>query len=328
MNTSTASNSLFPDSRLILSAGTLIKASFTERVAAAQGAGFDAISLFPQQYLAARHKEKLSIGDMQEILAEHNMAVDEVDPLLDWFSPGATPSESLMVEIAQALRARSINVASAFVSDRPFDELVARFSDLCQRLAPLGLRADLEFLPWTQVSNLTSALQLLDTVDQPNAGVMFDCWHFFNSGGDMQSLRDLTPQQAARITSVQLNDLPPSLDELNRRQNWLYIKDMLQNAVDSVRVLGLEAFLNVALKAKYSHPAAQKMMRDALCSRLFPGQGVSPVGEVLSILDAKEVRPTIGVEVFNLENYSLSPEKLAQMAMQSCRMLTVHGIKA
>ena len=321
MSTTATNDLMFQGSRLILSAGTITKASFAERVKAAQHAGFDAISLFPQQYLAARRKEKLSIGDMQEILVEHDIAVDEVDPLLDWFSPGATPSESLMVEMAQALDARSMNVASAFVSDRPFDELVTCFGSLCERLAQHGLRADIEFLPWTQVSDLTSALQLLDKVDQPNAGVMFDCWHFFNSGESMEVLHNLTPQQAARITSLQLNDAPRSIDGLSRRQNWLYIKDMFQNAADSIRVLGLDAFLNVAIKAKYSHPTAQKMMKDALCSRLFPGQGVSPVAEILSLLEAKGVRPAIGVEVFNLENYSLPAEKLAQKAMQGYQMV-------
>jgi len=316
MNANPSGESIFPDSRLILSAGTIPRATFSQRVKAAQQAGFDAISLFPQQYLAARRKEKLSIKDMQDILAGHEIALDEVDPLLDWFSPEATPSESLMVEMAQALGARSVNVASAFVSDRPFDELAACFARVCERLAQYGLRADLEFLPWTQVNNLTSALTLLDEADQPNAGVMFDCWHFFNSGESMHVLHNLTAQQAARITSLQLNDAPQSTRSLSRGQNWLYIKDMFQNVADSIRVLGLNAFLNVAIKAQYPHPGAQKMMKEALCSRLFPGQGVKPVSQILAILNDKGVRPAIGVEVFSLENYSLSAEEVAREAMQ------------
>ncbi len=317
MNTQTATEPMFQDSRLILSAGTIIKPTFIERVKAAQQAGFDAISLFPQQYLAARRKEKLSIENMREILSEHKVALDEVDPLLDWFSPQATVSETLMMEMAEGLGARSVNVAAAFVSDMPFAEIVDSFSRVCERAAQFGLRADLEFLPWTQVSNLTTTLKLLDEVDQPNAGVMFDFWHFFNSGEDMSVLRNLTPQQAARITSLQLNDVPHSISDLSRGQNWLYIKDMFQNAIDSVRVLGLDSFLNVAIKAKYPHPAAQKMMKGALASRLFPGQGAKPVAEVLSILSEKGVRPAIGVEVFNLEHYSLSAAEVARLAMES-----------
>ena len=75
---------------------------------------------------------------------------------------------------------------------------------------------------------------------------MFDFWHFFNSGESLDVLRQLTPQHAARITSLQLNDLPGKIDDFSRAQNWAYRKGMFQNAVDSIRVLGMDAFLKVA----------------------------------------------------------------------------------
>jgi sugar phosphate isomerase/epimerase len=91
---------MFENSRLILSAGTIPRASFVERVMAAKSAGFDAISLFPQQYLAAQRKEKLSVDDMKSILVDNQIALDEVDPLLDWLGEGKSQSESLMMEMA------------------------------------------------------------------------------------------------------------------------------------------------------------------------------------------------------------------------------------
>jgi sugar phosphate isomerase/epimerase len=316
-----SSNILFSDSRLILSAGTLLRASFRERVTSAKAAGFDAISLFPQQYLAAIRKEKLTVSDMQEILAEHEIAIDEVDPLLDWFAPGTTPSETLMVEMAQAFGARSMNVAAAFVSDRSSQEITDCFARVCERLAQHGLRADLEFLPWTGVSSLTSALSIVDKAGQANAGVMFDCWHFFNSEDSLDTLRELTELQASRITSLQVNDAPQVIAELSRKQGWNYIRDMFQSLIDSIRVMGFDRFRNVALKARYPHPGAQRMMKDAQCSRLFPGEGDKPLAEVLSILHDKGVRPAIGLEVFNLENYTMSPAEVAQRAMRGYQRL-------
>ena len=317
MNAEPISDPLFQSSRLILSAGTLTNTTFVERVSAAQQAGFDAISLFPQQYLAARRSEYLSVAGMQKILVDHNVDLDEVDPLLDWFGPGATPSEILMMEMAEALGARSINVAAAFVSDRPFQELVDCYGRLCERAAQHGLRANLEFLPWTTVGSLTSALEIVDAVAQPNAGVMFDFWHFFNSGEDLDVLRGLTSQHAAHITSLQLNDVPESIDDLSRAQNWAYMKDMFQSTIDSIRVMGMDAFLKVAIKAKYPHRGAGKMMKDAQCSRLFPGEGVMPVAEVLAILSEKGVAPAIGVEVFNLEHNALKSADIAMRAMKT-----------
>lgn len=317
MDTEQAVQPLFTDSRLILSAGTLVKATFRERANAAGQGGFDAISLFPQQYLAARGREKLSLNNMREILVEHNIDLDEVDPLLDWFGPEASRSESLMVEMAQELGARSVNVAAAFVSDRSFGQLTDCYGRVCERLGRCGLRADLEFLPWTGVSNLTTALDLVEAVGQPNAGVMFDLWHFFNSKQELDVLRQLSPAQVSRITSLQLNDVPGRITGLSRGQSWQYTKDMLQTVVDSIRVLGLDAFINTAMKAKYPHPAAQKMMKDALCSRCFPGEGDMPVAQVLAILAEKGVTPAIGVEVFNLENHVLDAVEIAAKA-QAC----------
>ena len=319
MSNTAASDTPLANSRVILSAGTLTRASFRERVAAASSAGFNAISLFPQQYLAARRKERLSTEDMLAILSEHRISIDEIDPLLDWFGPGASTSELLMTEMAEIFGARSINAAAAFVSDRSLEEIADCFSRLCSRLATLGLRVDLEFLPWTGVDKLATALQVLEMADQPNGGVMFDCWHFFNSGDSLEDLRELDQDQAARITSLQLNDVPHSIPRLDRRQNWLYTKIMLQSMIDSIRVLSFSAFRDVALKASYPHPQAQKMMKDALCSRLYPDEGVNPIGEVLSILQEKGARPAIGLEVFNLDHEALSPEQIAQRAMQAYR---------
>lgn len=325
MDTQAIGEPLFKDSRLILSAGTLAKATFVERVRAAKQAGFDAISLFPQQYLATARQENVSVEKMREILAEHEVDLDEVDPLLDWFGRDATRSELLMMEMAEALGARSINVAAAFVSERSFQEIVDYYGRVCERVSRFALRADLEFLPWTGVGSLTTALEVLEAVNQPNAGVMFDLWHFFNSGENLEVLRKLSPQQAARITSLQLNDVPDLIGGLGLRQNWQYTKDMVQNVIDSVRVLGMDAFLNSAIKAKYPHPAAQRMMKDALCSRRFAGQGDKPVTEVLAILSERGVTPAIGVEVFNLQNYALPAAEIARKAMVSYESVARHG---
>lgn len=313
--------SQFEGSRLLLSAGTLPRASFVQRVSAAKAAGFDAISLFPQHYLAAQRKEKLSPADMVQILTDHEMALDEVDPLLDWVRPEASPSEQLMLEMADTFGARSVNVAAAFVSDKPFNEIVDHFAATCERIASHGLRVDLEFLPWTQIDSLTTAFKVLEQANQPNAGVMFDFWHFFNSRDDLDNLESLSPEQARLITSLQLNDKPTTIEAFSLRQKWEHFKDTVQSAVDGFRVMGRDSFLNVAARAQYPHPDAQQMMKEALCSRLMPGAGDQPVQQVFDLLAAKGVTPTIGVEVFNIDQYALTPEEVARRAMASYRAL-------
>lgn len=326
MDSSPSPTGLFPHSRLILSAGTLPRAGFEERVRAARDAGFHAISLFPQQYLAARRKEKLSVANMRDILGRHGLAVDEVDPLLDWFGPAASVSETLILEIAEGLGARSVNVAAAFVSNRSTEEVAQCFARVCQRAGRIGLRADLEFLPWTGVDSLTTALSIVEMAAQPNGGVMLDFWHLFNSKDGLDTLRALSPAQAARITSLQLNDAPATIADLRGRQQWQYAREMLQNLVDSWRILGLDALRQVVLKAQYPHPEAQQMMKDALCSRMFPGSGEQPVADALSILAEKGIAPAIGVEVFNLDHHARPAADLARDAMAGYRKVCGVGL--
>lgn len=309
----------FTAQRLIFSAGTLPNAGFLARVQAASDAGFDAISLFPAQYLSAISTEKLTLLDMRKILFDHGIALDEVDPLLDWFGPGASRSEQLLVEMAQGLGARSVNVPTAFVSNKPHSELVECFGMLCERMRMHGLRVDLEFLPWTAIPDLSSALSVLNEVRQGNAGVMLDFWHFFNSGATPDSLDDLPIAEIRQITSIQLNDVPHTIDPLDKRQQKQYSRQMLRSLVDNVRVMGLRTFISVALTAKYPHASAQNMMRDSLCSRRFPGEGDKDVVGLLKKLAQAGVCPATGIEVFNLQNVDADPRTIAGQAIGSYR---------
>lgn len=307
----------FVAQRLILSAGTIPSADFRTRVRVARAAGFDAISLFPQQYLAAISKEKLSLKDMQLLLADRGMSVDEVDPLLDWFDTKPSTSEELLVRIAEGFGARSINAPVAFASNRSFDCLVDRFGELCERMRAYNLRVDLEFLPWTSLPDLKSAIKLVQAVNQDNAGIMLDFWHFMNSGAHPSELLTLTPAQATLITSVQINDGNSVAEEMDLRQKWRYAKFVLSGLTDNVRVLGRKAFFETALKAKYPHPNAQKMMQEAQCSRLFPSEGDFPIAEMLQNLAKIGAQPATGIEVFNLSSSASTPEHLASKAIQS-----------
>jgi sugar phosphate isomerase/epimerase len=312
---------LFPDSRLILSAGTLPYAGFADRVHAAKTAGFDAISLFPQQYLRARRREKLGIADMQEILQSHCIALDEVDPLLDWFGPDASGSEQLMYEMAEAFGARSMNAAPAFCPHGDLSQVTAAFSRLSERAARHGLRVDLEFLPWTLVSDLDKALTVVRDAGQANTGVMLDCWHFFRSRCEVEQISALGVEDIDRITSVQVNDAPARPARPGRRQKFSVNRTMITSAVDGLRVMGPGRFLKVAGGARNPHPNASQLMAEASCFRLLPGEGDIPLHDLLKALASAGCKPTIGLEIFSLELNKLPAEEAARRAMAAYRSL-------
>ncbi len=155
---------MMENSFLMLSAGTIPDATFLERVSAAKQAGFSAISLFPEHYLNARKKEKLSLENMREILADNSIVVDEVDPLLDWFTlrhEDASRSEDLLYEMADNLGATTMNVAPGLAPAISQQQVTEHFARVCQRASCHGLTVTLEFLPWTLVPNLNTALQIV-----------------------------------------------------------------------------------------------------------------------------------------------------------------------
>ncbi len=202
---------------LVLCAGTLPAASFRERVEAAAGAGFAGVSLFVTDYFRARG-EGLTDADLRALLDDHGLAVAEVDPLLRWV-PGAELAADASAEgaaffdhgeedffaAAEAVGARSINAALATDAALPRDAVAEAFAGLCDRARERGLLVHLEFLPWTQLPDLASALDVVEAAGRPNGGVTLDAWHHFRGGGDAE---DVGRAPGARILAVQLDDAP------------------------------------------------------------------------------------------------------------------------
>ena len=135
---------------MVLCAGTIPRASFRERVAAATAGGFDGVSLRLRDYTRAR-ADGLSDADMRALLAGEGMAVAEVEALTAW-RPGTTPSRSAyaaprVLEIAEALRARSISVVEGPGAPLPMDAAAEAFAALCDGAAALELLVGIEFWP-------------------------------------------------------------------------------------------------------------------------------------------------------------------------------------
>ena len=310
---------LFPQSRLLLSAGTLPKARFIERVDAAQKAGFDAIALFPQQYLRARKKEKLTPADMREILAERGVTLDEVDPLLDWFGPAASRAENLMFEMADELGARSVNTPPAFAPAIELQELTAALVRVCERANSHGLRIDLEFLPWTLVPDLRTALQVLKDAGQENLGITLDFWHFFRGGDTVATLRALAADEVARITNLQVNDAPATRRSLSLRDKLSLIGVTLDQVIDGINVHGARQFFKVSSAMKATRPDATALMTEATSARLLPGEGDMALANWLAALDSTGCKPTVGVEIFSLELARRPAAELAARSMAAYR---------
>ena len=184
--------------------------SFRDRVAAAAEAGFSAIGLLTDDYLACR-EAGLDDRTMRSILDDHGIGIGEVEFLFLWtddreeMAAGAAAQEDLAWAMAEAFEPRHVNVGELRPPGEalPMDRLAERFSALAGRAASHGLLVAFEFLPWTAVPDVETAIELVRLADCPNAGLLVDAAHLFWGNSDLGSLRDLKPHE---VTGVQMDD--------------------------------------------------------------------------------------------------------------------------
>jgi sugar phosphate isomerase/epimerase len=98
------------------------------------------------------------------------------------------PSTCLpLLEAGAALRAKAVLVAG---DDHVEARLTDGYARLCEVMAPYGMTADLEFMPWTAVPDAKSALRVINNAGKPaNAGILVDALHFGRSTTTLDDIR-------------------------------------------------------------------------------------------------------------------------------------------
>ena len=200
---------------LVLCAGTLASTPLRERAEVASAAGFTGLSLFLDDLEAAR-QTGLSDRDIRRLLDDNGLQIAELDPLMSWVEGGPDDrvteegrgflrwKESDFYEAAKAVAARSINAVLFAPKPVPNDQLVESFASLCDRANEHGLLVHIEFMPFSQVSNIEQALAIVEAAGRENGGILFDVWHYFRGQRSPEALA----RAARRVTAIQLDDAP------------------------------------------------------------------------------------------------------------------------
>jgi sugar phosphate isomerase/epimerase len=117
-------------------------------------------------------------------MQETGVAVLDIDIIR--LGPDCEPdSYERLFETGAELGARAVLLAG---DDPEFERLAENFAALCDLAAPFDLSIDLEFMPWTAVPNLASALRVLTAADRLNAGIVVDALHVDRSGTPIPDL--------------------------------------------------------------------------------------------------------------------------------------------
>jgi sugar phosphate isomerase/epimerase len=112
-------------------------------------------------------------------LEAHGLSVLDVEVI--WLRPGAAPDpmHHEIIAVGGELGARNCLIVS---SEPDRDSTLRRYEDLCEHAAAAGMRACLEFMGVTEVKDLASARDIVETVDHPAGGLLVDAFHLERVG--------------------------------------------------------------------------------------------------------------------------------------------------
>ncbi len=99
-----------------------------------------------------------------------------------------------VLAVGAELGAKHVLVAG---NDPDRRRMTDRFARICELAHGYGLGVGLEFIPYTTLNSLGSAVEALREAAQPNAGVLIDILHLMRSGGSPADIGALNPDEIA-----------------------------------------------------------------------------------------------------------------------------------
>ena len=174
--------------------------------------------------------ETRTLREVRGLFDEYGLDQLEHEFLGDWFlDPGderrqaSDERRALLFGAAAELPAHHIKVGNITGTECDLERIVERFGELCEDAARYtDAKIVYEFMPYdVQVSDVDTALQVVEGADAPNGGLALDTWHLGKLGLEPDDLRHIPPRF---VSWVELSDGPyeyaeDRLDEvINRRK--------------------------------------------------------------------------------------------------------------
>ena len=190
-----------------------------------------------------------------------------------------------MYAMADVFGPRHMNVGELgpLAEMEPREAVAERFAAMCDRAAAHGLLVAIEFLPWTGIPDPKTAWEICRLAGRHNGGLLVDSWHYFHSGADAATLRQVPADQ---IVAIQFDDA----DKIST--NMLY--DTLRRRAPGEGIFDLIGFIRLLDEIGVQAPISVEI--------------ISPELQELPIEEAARIAHDTSRDVINRareENYDL-----------------------
>jgi sugar phosphate isomerase/epimerase len=228
---------------------------FEVRVAAAADAGYKAIGLFESDY-SAMIAAGADDDELREILDRHGLVVAEIEFFFDWAHDDELASRSSairesLIHMAEAFRPHHISLGEVRGPHElpPLDVVAERFGRVSDRVAPYGVDALLEFLPWSGIPDVATSAAVVERAGRDNGGIYLDVWHYFRGSSSLDQLAAIDPH---RVRAISLSDAAaprgdPVEDTTRRRLLPGHGEFDIVGLLIALREMGIEASTGVEI---------------------------------------------------------------------------------
>jgi sugar phosphate isomerase/epimerase len=231
---------------------TVLELRHHDQVSVAAQAGYTHVGLRLVPVAGQPYNYPFDVAEVERRLADTGVRMLDAEVFRLTPETKINEFESAMAA-AQRLGATELLVHGA---DPDQSRLIETFGRLCDLAARYGLAANLEPMPWVDVSNVAKAMRILDGAARGNAGLLVDAIHFDRAADTPQALAKLDRR---RLRYMQLCDArperPADTQEIIRQARG----DRLFPGEGGLDLKGLLCALPAGIPLSLEIPVAQKL---------------------------------------------------------------------